>query len=215
MVSGFDSASLGDYVLGLTTIRQRKRIGRRIETDARVRALVDELQACLAPLNALSTPVTPPEDVWRGILARLNNERQTLPSQTRTWGWAIAGCAFAALALFILTTSPARMTGRAELRDTAQSREVALIETDSRDDVIVTNEGMPMPPAGKSLELWVIPTGGIPKSLGVLSPVRVFKLHAHSLPDHATFAISVEPQGGAPGGSATGPVIVSGELHRL
>lgn len=69
--------------------------------------------------------------------------------------------------------------------------------------------------ADKSLELWALPAGGAPKSLGVLSGEPVIRLTAASsdVREVPTLAISLEPLGGAPaGGGPTGPVLLKGSL---
>jgi anti-sigma-K factor RskA len=71
--------------------------------------------------------------------------------------------------------------------------------------------------ADKSLELWALPPGAAPRSLGVLSGDPVVRLTAagsdiHKVP---TLAISLEPKGGVPAGSGpTGPVLFTGALIR-
>lgn len=72
-------------------------------------------------------------------------------------------------------------------------------------------------PADRALELWSIPPGGTPRSLGLL-PAGGATLPAERLArlEGATaLAVSVEPTGGSPTGSPTGPVIWQGALHRL
>jgi anti-sigma-K factor RskA len=76
------------------------------------------------------------------------------------------------------------------------------------------------PPAGRSLELWYIGQGQSPKSLGVVSggsreiPLPAVFGNADPATGKATFALTVEPQGGSPTGGPTGPVVYSGELIR-
>lgn len=67
----------------------------------------------------------------------------------------------------------------------------------------------------KSLELWALPPGAAPKSLGVLSGDPVVRLTAASndIREVPTLAISLEPKGGVPPGSGpTGPVLFKGAL---
>ncbi len=72
-------------------------------------------------------------------------------------------------------------------------------------------------PAGQVPELWVIPPGGAPQSLGVLDPTRA---HSVDIPEamrgvfaaDALVAISLEPPGGSPTGQPTGPVIAKGAI---
>jgi anti-sigma-K factor RskA len=69
--------------------------------------------------------------------------------------------------------------------------------------------------ANKSLQLWALPQGGGPRSLGVLGGEAVSRLTAvgSDVREVPTLAISLEPQGGAPAGSGpTGPVLFKGAL---
>jgi anti-sigma-K factor RskA len=68
-----------------------------------------------------------------------------------------------------------------------------------------------------SNELWIIPAGGKPKSLGTMPDAKQMHMKlanalATLLQRGATIAISVEPRGGSPTGSPTGPVVASGAL---
>lgn len=71
-------------------------------------------------------------------------------------------------------------------------------------------------PTGRSLELWSIPNGQQPISLGVIDPnepvTRVRPESADVIPTEGVFAVSVEPEGGSPTGAPTGPVVYSGAL---
>lgn len=67
----------------------------------------------------------------------------------------------------------------------------------------------------KSLQLWALPPGGGPQSLGVLGEAPVVKLTAaeNQVKEVPTLAISLEPKGGVPAGSGpTGPVLFKGAL---
>jgi anti-sigma-K factor RskA len=69
--------------------------------------------------------------------------------------------------------------------------------------------------ADKSLQLWALPPGAAPQSLGVLSADPVVRLTAadSALRQVPTLAISLEPQGGVPPGSGpSGPVLFKGAL---
>jgi anti-sigma-K factor RskA len=69
--------------------------------------------------------------------------------------------------------------------------------------------------ADKSLQLWALPPGQAPQSLGVMGGDKVLKLTA--APDQIrnvpTLAISLEPKGGVPSSTGpTGPVLFKGAL---
>jgi anti-sigma-K factor RskA len=69
--------------------------------------------------------------------------------------------------------------------------------------------------ADKSLQLWALPPGAGPKSLGVLGSDPVVRLTAagSDVREVPTLAISLEPKGGAPTGSGpSGPVLFKGAL---
>lgn len=75
-------------------------------------------------------------------------------------------------------------------------------------------------PEGMVPELWLIPPGGAPQSLGVLDPTRA---HSVNIPDamrsafapDALVAVSLEPPGGSPTGQPTGPVIAKGGIAAI
>ena len=67
----------------------------------------------------------------------------------------------------------------------------------------------------RSLQLWALPPGQSPQSLGVLGRDALVRLTAQSgqVSEVPALAISLEPQGGAPAGSGpTGPVLFKGAL---
>jgi len=69
--------------------------------------------------------------------------------------------------------------------------------------------------ADKSLQLWALPPGAGPKSLGVLGSDPVVRLTAagSDVREVPTLAISLEPKGGVPAGSGpSGPVLFKGAL---
>jgi anti-sigma-K factor RskA len=82
---------------------------------------------------------------------------------------------------------------------------------------------MPMHPTrqdGRVPELWVIPKGGAPVSMGVLDPEHVAE---HTLPERlrtllstdALLAITMEAPGGSPSGAPTGSIVAKGGITAL
>jgi anti-sigma-K factor RskA len=69
--------------------------------------------------------------------------------------------------------------------------------------------------ADRSLQLWALPPGAKPRSLGVLGADALVRLQASEsdLSEVPALAVSVEPLGGVPSdGGPTGPVVFSGRL---
>ena len=98
----------------------------------------------------------------------------------------------------------------------------ALIATVLRGDRTMTVKvvGAAAVPAGKSLELWMLPTGQAPKSLGVIPDSGVGRVALPATPDVSlanvpALAVSLEPFGGSPTGAPTGPVLYSGKVERF
>ena len=98
----------------------------------------------------------------------------------------------------------------------------ALIATVMRGDRTMTVKvvGAAAVPAGKSLELWMLPTGSAPKSLGVIPDSGVGRVMLPAPPDVSlanvpALAVSLEPAGGSPTGAPTGPVLYTGKVERF
>ena len=73
---------------------------------------------------------------------------------------------------------------------------------------------------GRVPELWLIPPGESPKSLGVVSndrshTVKVPDTLRDALAKGALLAVTLEPGGGAPQGIPTGPIIAKGDIVTL
>jgi anti-sigma-K factor RskA len=81
---------------------------------------------------------------------------------------------------------------------------------------------VPVPSApdakGRAAELWLIPPGQAPRSLGAVSitqanTVEVPATLRADLTSTALLAISLEPPGGIPHAAPTGPIIAKGPIH--
>ena len=187
----------------------------------------------LSPLLDDVEPVAPPGDVWRGIEARLggqaaNDNIVALKRRVGIWRGVAAGMtALAASLAIILLAQPQAVTRTAPpvsgppmvamLGDQKQMMLVASWDPHSRQLVLAVAGDMPPDPR-HSHELWVIPAGGQPRSLGVMADAKQTHMQladalAELMREGATVAISVEPRGGSPTGAPTGPVLATGALH--
>lgn len=93
-----------------------------------------------------------------------------------------------------------------------------ILTVDPDDRSMTVRRVAPETPAGKSYELWLVSSKyAAPRSLGVIGNDEFSKSTqlAGYDPDtisEATYAISLEPEGGSPTGVATGPILWSGKL---
>jgi anti-sigma-K factor RskA len=105
----------------------------------------------------------------------------------------------------------------ATLKDKSGKTMLMLYVGRNSDEVWMKYEGDAMP-QGASLELWGLDAQGKPKSLGLIRNTGAMQM---KLPDRAermvaqykTLAVSMEPPGGSPSGSPTGPVMYQGECQ--
>jgi len=75
-------------------------------------------------------------------------------------------------------------------------------------------------PADKSLELWMLPDGSAPRSLGLIPATGVGRVNLPAVPDVAfanvpALAVSLEQAGGSPTGAPQGPVLYTGKVERF
>jgi len=72
----------------------------------------------------------------------------------------------------------------------------------------------------RSLELWMLPDGKPPLSLGLVPAAGIDRVAVRApvgiaLQDVPALAVSLEPSGGSPSGAPTGPVLYTGKVERL
>ena len=234
-----DDQLAAEYVVGVLTAPERLAVERRIASDAAFADAVAAWEARLIPMLAEVPPETPPRVVWMRISAQLGaapraaSEPSGLWRSIAVWRATAAVCAVVAGAsIFALMTTPPRvittptptaqsqreLTSVALLKD--QAGPTSFVVTFDRDNgrLIITPVAAEAG-ADRSFELWLLPDGQAPVSLGVLNDKEAMILRTDQLigPDGATaaLAVSLEPLGGSPTGQATGPIVASGQLKPL
>ena len=92
---------------------------------------------------------------------------------------------------------------------------LAVSATRNSDQLVVKRLDAGIVVPGKSLELWALPAGGKPRSLGLVAMqekgiLRMKAAADQSIGDAAVLAVSLEPSGGSPTALPTGPVLYTG-----
>ena len=223
------------YVAGMLRGAARRRFETLLPGHPALRAAVVDWQARLMPLTAVVLPVAPPPQLWSAIERRLWPAVVRAPAAAAAVPWwrglgfwrAASGLAtVAAVGLSVLLLNPAPQAPPVvvvlqgtEAGGPVLTSFVASISADGR--ALVARPLQPVAlAADRVLELWAVPPQGAPRSLGLISAAGVTVIRREKLPlalldEHntAAFAVSVEPPGGSPTGTPTGPVVFAGKLQ--
>jgi anti-sigma-K factor RskA len=208
----------GEYVLGLLEPEAVREIEDALDANAALRRAVAFWQERLLPLSGLAPAAEPPPDLWSRIEARIAPaaSRRTGPWQSLAlWrGATAAALALAASLLLYIALRPAAGPSYVAVLHAPQQEQAAFIATGGANGLLVHAVAQQKAPADRGFELWAIPPGGKPRSLGVMPPDGRLELGALPPPVGAgtTLAISIEPKTGSPTGQPTGPVVFVGTL---
>jgi anti-sigma-K factor RskA len=220
-------ALAAQYVAGTLRGRARARFETLLPSHPALQSAVREWQARLMPLTTVLPAAAPPAHVWRAIEGRLWPQPAPQPWWQRLGLWrALSGTALAGvvgLGVMLNNPPPAQAPVVVVLESTGTtavnaSTIVASLSGDGR--ALVTRTLTPVSlTADRVLELWSVPPEGNPRSLGLISANGATVLDRGKLPatllkgGTAALAVSVEPPGGSPTGTPTGPVVFAGKLQ--
>ena len=229
------------HALGTLRGGARRRFETLAREQAPVRAPALVWQGRLASMTELQQPVTPDPAVWTRIRNLIDAEQaqQALERQrdnaaplasASTGGWlrslalwrgaAAAGALVAVLAVGVglnlreqLINAPA-VQYVAVLSDDKAAASMLVTFDPKKKQLVLQRVGSFREGADKSLQLWALPPGGAPRSLGVLDNAPALRLAASESDVRVpALAISLEPKGGVPSaGGPTGPVLFHGPL---
>lgn len=230
-----DDLSAAELALGLPEADEREALAARAAREPAFAARVARWDARLAPLYDMIAPVAAPAGVWQRVAARIVDPTEALRVRLRRWQWAtgVASAMAAALAVMLAwptppvtapapevvqVPAPAPMMAVAQLADDRGTPLLAVgIERRSGHVSIRLQD---LPTAARVPELWVIPEGGAPRSLGLIRADGT--LDAVLPPDvrtivgaKATLAVSMELPEGAPHAAPAGPIVATGAVVTL
>jgi anti-sigma-K factor RskA len=220
-----------EYVLGVLGAEDRRAAEFRMASEPKFAAEVAFWETRLGGLAEAVPAVVPPAKVWAGIEDRLSASLEPPRERAGFWNslafWrpfaiASAGLAVASMAgLVYLAQTPSLGPPLLATLDEQSGQPGFLAAANPADGTVTVVPAALLTGAlQQSYELWVIPPGGKPHSLGLVDPKRPVKvvvppeLLPHVSAD-STLAISLEPVGGSPTGQPTGPVIANGKLASL
>jgi anti-sigma-K factor RskA len=222
------------YALGTLPPRARRRLAVLGRTHPAVGAALQDWEWRLASLAVAVPGITPAPRVWAGICQRLGIDRDEARPRVAAPGPAGAsiglwrGLAFAGFALaFALGVS--LFAPRSERPD---ERIVAMLAGPDAKPVLVVSAdrggryltlkavSTVAVPADRALELWALPEGRNPLSLGLVPASGIARLPLGApagiaLQEVPALAVSLEPAGGSPTGAPTGPVLYTGGVQKL
>lgn len=220
-LSDDDIALAGEYALGTLEAQERQQAARRIDTDPAFAAEVSLWEQSLDPMLAEIDAVAPPSASWAALNARLFPE----PAGRRSrWGWLglASGVSTALLAAVLWLGEPVqRAPGPLWISDLASDDgtvQLAALYDAARGEMRVSVGGA-APAPGRDFELWLIAGDAAPVSLGVMpregAAAMAIPEPLRELMAGATLALTDEPEGGAPQGAASGPLIALAPLRRI
>lgn len=225
-------AVAGEYVVGTLNAGERAAVAARRQREPALDAAIRDWERRLAPLAELVSAIAPPEDAFVKIEARIDGS--STPSSAgativdlrrRLSLWRTAAIAASAIAASLVVAvgvrdfrpKPKQQNLVAVLQKDAASP-AFLVTVNIEDRIMTVQPVATKPEPGKSYELWIVQDSlGAPKSLGVIDEPKAMTrptlaAYKPDVIETATFAVSLEPEGGSPTGQPTGPVVFSGKL---
>ena len=203
-----------EYVLGTLRGGARNRFERLCGVSASARARVQRWEDDLGVLSSRLAPVQPGARVWAGIGRRLFGVRPALRRRSLRLALAAALVGVALLVgLFVREQQRAHLETLAVLGPDAAHAQWRIERPRELTSLTIRTVGPVAPGPGKAYELWALPRGGKPVSLGVLPVAGTLEralsgAQSAALTASDQLAVSLEPPGGSPTGAPTGPIVI-------
>ncbi len=223
-----DDILAAEFALGLLDDAEGESVRVRAQSDAVLSLRIAWWRDQLAPM-AREAETAPPDHIWRRIAAKLPGNDNAMTMMQRWRAAAVGAMAVAAALIVFIGVRPE--SAPIPMPIVPQSAPMIATLSDSKNAAVVTvnydgaTGRMTIAPNALAVgthdaELWIIPEDGTPRSLGVIDAhsAKGQAVAADRRPfvhPGATFAISLEPKGGSPTGTATGPIVVTGKIIRV
>lgn len=227
-----DEVIAGEYVLGVLSADDRRKVEARLASDRNFAAMVTRWQNNLSTFDEAYDPVAPPARTFAAIERRLFETAAPAAAPVRGGLWqSLAlwrGLALASLA--VVAIMAASMQGLFSPPSGGRPLVAEMIGKGISVDLVArfdrgSGQLRVTPVAAqqaeeKSLELWLINGDNPALSLGVLpqtgeGEIIIAPAVRGKFAQGSILAVSIEPLGGSPTGSATGPIIALGKARDL
>ncbi len=227
-----DQVIAGEYVLGVLSADDRRKVEARMVLDRAFAAMVDHWQSNLTSFDDTYEPIVPPPKVLATVERRLFAEQSTAAAASAPTGfwnslavWRMLTLASVAALVTVATFSSGVLTPQnqtrplvAELAGEGSATINLLAQYDAGSGALKVTPVAAKQAEAKSLELWLIEGDNPAKSLGILpqtgeGEIVIPQELRSKFGEGVTLAVSVEPFGGSPTGSATGPVVAVGKTR--
>ncbi len=215
----------GEYVLGTLRGPARPRFARLCVVSATARQALHRWEDDLTELSRVLAPVQPSARVWPEIRQRAigaGAANAPRPPTWRTWQMAAAASVVAAALIvgLVVHERQAPLQSIAVLGPDAAHPQWRVERPRELTALTIRVVGPVQLAPGKSYELWALPRGRKPVSLGLLPSGGKLERALTDVQRAALFAsdqiaVSVEPTGGSPTDSPTGPVVIVATLAAL
>lgn len=223
-------ALAAELALGLLTGDERSRALRLSLSDRRFAAAVDAWRARLDPMYA-DFDEHPAPNLWPAIDARLGARSADTDRRGGLWRWTALGssalAAGFAAAFFLARPEPVTI-----VRDVVRPpSETSVAQLGGTEGTLLAANFVPggsdlriravsLPDSDRVPELWIIPSDGVPRSLGLVegagtTTVKVPAGLQALLVDGATLAVSLELKDGAPHAAPSAAPIATGKITRI
>lgn len=233
----------GEYALGVLEGDELAAARRSLLSDRGFVDAVEWWENRLGAMGEAAGEFIPSPSVWHGILARIDAEDSSQGPPPTSFGglrasrWSLAalvtgaGMAVAGLVFFLATPRTVTLPQQppvvaspgpqliAQISEDEGARKLAGVVDVERGRLSLNITGLEAE-AGKTPELWVIPEGGAPVSLGAIPQAGSFERdlsgeEARLLVAGSTLAVTFEDDTGQRHEAPTPPILLAGTLDQV
>lgn len=241
-----DELRAGEYALGVLDASERRAVEERIRDEPGFALLVSQWEQRLSPWLTQVDPQEPSPHVWPRIRTGIGwpsvqDARPGLWNDVGFWRAATGLAIAAGIAAFVIGLRPTTpvvspppplpVAQTSAPDDQAAKPVVVLVRDDGATGwlasidlvhhrLLMAPVPSPLDASGRVNELWLIPQGEAPVSLGFVSSEKAHTVEVpaslqDALVNGATLAITLEPAAGMPHAAPSGAIVAKGEIASI